>query len=85
MVFSKFKNPPFFSKQESTTQTTPEYIDDLQLLTPKQVAKLLAVTEVCVYQWAKRGIIPHFKVEKCVRFSKDDLRAFLESRRVEKR
>jgi len=57
-------------------------LEDLQLLTPKQVAKLLAVTEVCVYQWAKRGIIPHFKVEKCVRFSKDDLMAFLESKRV---
>ena len=57
-------------------------MEDLQLLTPKQVAKLLAVTEVCVYQWAKRGIIPHYKVEKSVRFSKDDLRAFLESRKV---
>lgn len=60
-------------------------MEELQLLTPKQVAKLLVVTEVCVYQWAKRGIIPHYKVEKCVRFSKDDLKSFLESRRVFKR
>jgi excisionase family DNA binding protein len=59
-------------------------VEDLQLLTPKQVAKLLAVTEVCVYQWAKRGIIPHLKVEKCVRFSKEDLKLFLESRKVSK-
>jgi len=58
--------------------------EDLQLLTPKEVAKLLSVTEVCVYQWAKRGIIPSYKVEKCVRFSRDDLRAFLESRRIRK-
>ena len=59
--------------------------EDLQLLTPKEVAKLLSVTEVCVYQWAKRGVIPFYKVEKCVRFSKDDLRSFLETRRVGKR
>ena len=57
-------------------------MEELQLLTPKQVAKLLAVTEVCVYQWAKRRVIPHYKVEKCVRFSKDDLKAFLESKRI---
>lgn len=57
-------------------------MEDFQLLTPKQVAKLLAVTEMCIYQWAKRGIIPHYKVEKCVRFSKNDLQAFLESRRI---
>jgi excisionase family DNA binding protein len=60
-------------------------VEDLQLLTPKQVAKLLGVTEVCVYQWARRRILPSFKVEKCVRFSKEDLRSFLESRRVEGR
>jgi excisionase family DNA binding protein len=59
-----------------------EHADDLQLLTAKQVAKLLAVTEVCVYQWAKRGIIPHFKVEKCGRFSKDNLKSFLDQRKV---
>jgi excisionase family DNA binding protein len=57
-------------------------VEELQLLTPKQVAKLLAVTEVCVYQWAKRGILPHLKIEKCVRFSMDDIRIFLESRRI---
>jgi excisionase family DNA binding protein len=57
-------------------------VEDFQLLTPKQVAKLLAVTEVCVYQWAKRGVLPHLKIEKCVRFSKDDLRSFLEQRRA---
>lgn len=59
--------------------------EDLQLLTPKEVARLLCVTEVCVYQWAKRGIIPCYKVEKCVRFSKDDLRSFLETKRIGKR
>ena len=59
--------------------------ESLQLLTPKQVAKLLAVTEVCVYQWAKRGVLPCLKIEKCVRFTKDDLRSFLESRRIMKR
>jgi len=57
-------------------------VEDLQLLTPKQVAKLLGVTEVCIYQWAKRGLIPHFKIEKCVRFSKGDLVAFLQRKRA---
>lgn len=57
-------------------------MEDFQLLTAKQVAKLFAVTEVCVYQWAKKGILPHLKIEKCVRFSMDDIRIFFESRRI---
>ncbi len=62
-----------------------EKLELQDLLTAKEVAKLLAVTEVCVYQWAKRGIIPHYKVRKCVRFSRDDLMTFLESKKVLKR
>ncbi len=57
-------------------------MEDFQLLTPKQVAKLFGVTEVCIYQWARRGVLPHLKIEKCVRFSIDDLKSFLEERRV---
>ena len=52
-----------------------------ELLSPKDLAGILKVSQVCVYKWAERGIIPHYKLEGVVRFSRDDVLDFLQKRR----
>jgi len=59
-------------------------MDDLQLLKPDDVARMLKVAKVTPYQWARRGVLPHYRLEGVIRFKMDDVRAFVEARRVEK-
>jgi excisionase family DNA binding protein len=51
------------------------------LLSPKELSGILKVSQVTLYQWARRGILPHYKLEGVVRFSRDDVLDFLEKRR----
>ena len=57
--------------------------EDLQLLNPQDVARILKVAKVTVYAWAHRGLIPFFKLEGTIRFTLTDVRKFVESRRIE--
>ena len=65
------------------------------LLSPEEVAELLKIARVTVYSWAEKGLLPHYKlgiphftkrgkkqVTKGLRFSEDDVKAFIESRYV---
>ena len=52
-----------------------------ELLSPKELARILKVSHVCIYKWAERGVIPHYKLEGVVRFSRDDVLDFLQKRR----
>ncbi len=50
-----------------------------ELLTAEEVAKILKVSNSAVFKWAKRGIIPSYRIhEKCLRFKKQDIEAFIE-------
>jgi len=50
-----------------------------QLLTAEEVAKILKVSPSAIFKWAKRGIIPSYRIhEKCLRFKKPDIEAFVE-------
>jgi excisionase family DNA binding protein len=60
-------------------------MEDLQLLKPEDVAKMLKVAKVTPYQWARKGVLPHYRLEKTIRFKLDDVKAFVESRRVERK
>jgi excisionase family DNA binding protein len=52
-----------------------------ELLSPKELARILRISPVTAYKWAERGVIPHYKLEGVVRFSRDDVLDFLEKRR----
>ncbi len=60
-------------------------MQDIELLTPQDVAKILKVAKVTPYQWARRGILPHYKLEGVIRFKLEDIKAFVNERRVEKK
>ena len=55
----------------------------ITLLRPDEVAKALGITVDTVYKWCARGLLPHYRLEKCVRFKLEDVQDFLSQRRVE--
>ena len=54
----------------------------MELLKPKDVAKQLGVAPITIYKWCERGILPHFRLQGCIRFSQEDLDAFVKERRI---
>jgi excisionase family DNA binding protein len=53
-------------------------------LTVPDVASILSVKESTVYQWAKSGEIPHYRLGRIVRFKRKDLEVWIEGHRKEK-
>ena len=51
----------------------------MKLLTVKEVAPILQVTEWSVYEMVKKGILPGVRLGKNVRISEDALRRFIEN------
>lgn len=50
-----------------------------ELLTAEEVANILKVSPSAVFKWAKRGIIPSYRIhEKCLRFKVQDISSFIE-------
>ena len=56
-------------------------MDELELLSAKQLASLLKVSLPCVYRWAEKGILPSYKLEGVVRFRCDDVFDWLQKRK----
>ena len=54
-------------------------VEDLQMLRAEDVAGILKVTPSAVFKWAKAGLIPSYRInEKCLRFKRGDVAAFVE-------
>jgi excisionase family DNA binding protein len=51
------------------------------LISPEELAAGMRVARVTVYQWVRRGVIPHLKLEGVVRFDPQEVQAWLESKR----
>jgi excisionase family DNA binding protein len=49
----------------------------MNILTVKDIAKLLKASPSTVYSWAEQGLIPSFKLNGLLRFSEDDITAWL--------
>ncbi len=50
---------------------------DFRMLTAKEVASILAVSEKTIWRWAADGIIPSFRQGRTVRFVEGDVEAFI--------
>jgi excisionase family DNA binding protein len=48
-----------------------------RLLTAKEVARLLAISEKTVYCYVSKGLIPYYKIQSSVRFRARDLISWL--------
>ena len=83
----KLKGFPQFSARVSGGKVKEEtaQVQDLQLLRPEEVARILKVAKVTPYQWARKGILPCYRLEGTIRFKLGDIKEFVEGRRIEKR
>ena len=56
-----------------------------ELLSPKELSRLLRVSKPWPYIMVKRGALPYYKMGKVIRFRWSDIEAYLEQCKVEKR
>lgn len=54
----------------------------MEILTAKEIAARLKVSQYAVYQWALKGMIPRMKVGSSVRFDWEDVVCCLKSNGV---
>lgn len=56
-----------------------------ELLSPKELSRLLKVSKPWPYIMVKRGLLPCYKMGKVIRFKLSDIEAYLERSRVERK
>jgi excisionase family DNA binding protein len=78
---------PEISMSTSPTLAIPEPVDVFaqltscqRLLTARDVAKILAISEKTVYSYVSRNMIPYYKIEANVRFRALELAEWLRHR-----
>jgi excisionase family DNA binding protein len=68
---------------QSTGPGNRDVFDSLEscekLLTAREVARMLAISEKTVYSYVSRNLIPHYKIEANVRFRAKDVAEWLKS------
>lgn len=57
-------------------------VDEIELLTPREVAETMRVSTMTVYRLVKSGELPAIRVGKHLRIRAADLAAYLEARLV---
>ena len=69
------KQPTTDYEASSRNSTVAEYNyrGDIEVITAKEVSKLLKVSVWMIYELVKSGELPHFKVGRSVRFIKGDV------------
>jgi prophage regulatory protein len=51
------------------------------LIRPDDLAKMLGVSKGAIYSWCRRGVIPHIRLEKCIRFDPQEIQEWLNDRK----
>ena len=51
-----------------------------KLLTVKELAEILAISEKTIYSYVSRNMIPYYKIESSVRFRPKDIASWLSRR-----
>ena len=55
------------------------------LISPKELSRLLKVSKLWPYIMVKRGLLPYYKMGKVIRFKVYDVEAYLERSRIERK
>ncbi len=51
----------------------------MNIITVKELEKILKVKEKTLYQWAELGQIPCIKIQGCLRFDLDEVKKWIDS------
>jgi excisionase family DNA binding protein len=65
---------------EPKRPTLKELLAGGDLISPEELAAALKIARVTVYQWVRRGAIPHLKIEGVVRFAPEEIDPWLKSK-----
>ena len=57
-----------------------ELLNSGDLIAPEELAAGLRVARVTVYQWVRRGVIPHLRLEGVVRFDPAEVAEWLKGK-----
>lgn len=57
-------------------------MDIEKLLTKREVADLLNISQSTLNRWMAEGVLPYIKFQQAVRFKKSDIDKFLEEKTV---
>ncbi len=52
-------------------------VDGLRLMTAKEVAEILAVSEKTVYRWSASGVLPCFRQGRVIRFIPEEIKKYI--------
>ena len=58
-------------------------VNEIELMTPREVAETMRVSTMTVYRLVKAGTLPAIRVGKHLRIRRTDLRAYLDARVVQ--
>ena len=58
-------------------------VNEIELMTPREVAETMRVSTMTVYRLVKAGTLPAIRVGKHLRIRRADLRAYLDARLVQ--
>ena len=53
-----------------------------QLIDAEQLSLILGVKDGTIYDWVRRGKIPHVRLERLIRFDMDEINTWLQERKV---
>jgi excisionase family DNA binding protein len=56
-----------------------------ELISPRELSRLLKVSKPWPYIMVKRGVLPYYKMGKVIRFRWSDIEAYLERSRMGRR
>ncbi len=56
-----------------------------QLIDAEQLSLILGVKDGTIYDWVRRGKIPHVRLERLIRFDMDEINTWLQERKVASR
>ncbi|MCS7214578.1 MAG: helix-turn-helix domain-containing protein [Thermodesulfovibrio sp.] len=52
----------------------------MELLTPDEVIRILKITKRTLYHYTKTGIIPFVRLQRRIRFRREDIEQFIQTR-----
>ena len=64
-----------------TRPSLKELLSRGDLISPEELAAAFKIARVTAYQWVRRGVIPHLKLEGVVRFEPQEIEVWLKSKR----
>jgi excisionase family DNA binding protein len=67
-------------KNQTMRPSLKELLAGGDLISPEELAAALKIARVTIYQWVRRGAIPHLKIEGVVRFDPEKIEPWLKSK-----